>query len=720
MKKYLITGALALVACATFTSCHSDDDFTGSIVESKMQTYEQVFKQEFGEINPNQDWGFGDASVAARTRALLEGYRTRGNASTNANEWASKGYDVPQELTALQIERVVAYFQNNQLSDGGYKDWTDFFVQQVYKGHTSALGDKDDPENPYSPEEYQAANGTWYNAGNQMDYLTANGSEEHINNFNAADGSSNSDVQNSEGIHYYTDNGNGYHTDKIQLMVDSRATNFGYHNSQANYYYWNHYVLVDGSVIDTWATTYGNNVGESVSGRAFVGLDFDMLPLSECESDKTFKISDWDSQVKYVKNADNTYSSYDATQEYTYNNATVKKLNDKTNFYYAEDKITISDNVLFESVNYEDLDPDTEQKGFAGKALNKAYLDNLIAHDYRPTSSNLREWIKIGSCRDYYFSDWIVCIAPGHQTQVNPDTDEIPIETGENNFSIEKHGKKIQFVDAGRIICEDLGTVSASDIDFNDIVFDAYLFKETPVKVTYYREGTDGPLQFVGEEAEGATAYYGKIFLLAAGGTLPVTVDGQIVNDLFDPTLGHTFIINTIKEEEGAHGNRWENFNKAPSFDITDYDKLKDIPIIVKYGSEALKLEAFQGAAPHKICVPINTYWPLERVSIKSTYPKFSNYVGTGEDQEVVYTPKNDEDDPADYGNGNIGKYNNQKKDPNGYFTVPTDGTYYDKTVSYTAPETTLLRYEFDEKQTQIFSGGGYREGDPVLVRKRH
>ena len=70
MKKYFITGTLALVVGGFLVSCHDDEGMYGSLVEQKLQTYEQVFKQEFGEINPNQDWGFGISSSTTRTRAV--------------------------------------------------------------------------------------------------------------------------------------------------------------------------------------------------------------------------------------------------------------------------------------------------------------------------------------------------------------------------------------------------------------------------------------------------------------------------------------------------------------------------------------------------------------------------------------------------------------------------------------------------------------------------
>ena len=88
MKKYLITGALALVVSATMISCHSDDDFGGSIIEQKIQAYQEVFEQEFGTIDPNQDWGFGSAELLARTRAGMALVRTRQNAA-DGNEWGA-------------------------------------------------------------------------------------------------------------------------------------------------------------------------------------------------------------------------------------------------------------------------------------------------------------------------------------------------------------------------------------------------------------------------------------------------------------------------------------------------------------------------------------------------------------------------------------------------------------------------------------------------------
>ena len=79
MKKYLIVGAMALVAGLFVTSCTHDDDF-GNIdtLEQRTAAFQKVFKAAYGDIQPGQKWGFEDddfdvaqsrAARAARTRA---------------------------------------------------------------------------------------------------------------------------------------------------------------------------------------------------------------------------------------------------------------------------------------------------------------------------------------------------------------------------------------------------------------------------------------------------------------------------------------------------------------------------------------------------------------------------------------------------------------------------------------------------------------------------
>ena len=74
MKKCLITGAMALLAGFYLTSCTHDDIKYSSLYEEKTQTYDKVFKELYGTIDPNHDWGFKAlGSAYSSTRALTLG-----------------------------------------------------------------------------------------------------------------------------------------------------------------------------------------------------------------------------------------------------------------------------------------------------------------------------------------------------------------------------------------------------------------------------------------------------------------------------------------------------------------------------------------------------------------------------------------------------------------------------------------------------------------------
>ena len=224
MKKILFVGITALA----MASCTHDD----YAPVSKQEQYQAVFEKEFGAVNPNVNWGFTPQQVFTFDKdGKLIG--TRG-ANTNANEWG--GYvEVPEPLTEAQIQKVTTWFTNHPNPQGIAINWSDFFVQQV------------------SSTEY----------GKNMDKLTCGTAEEHINNFNHGDGSTNGNVC------YWQDPNNQnnrlYRSDKIQFMVNSSTECFGYHESRGtfNQQYNDKYVIIPGSMIDS-----------SVAGMYFVGFDY--------------------------------------------------------------------------------------------------------------------------------------------------------------------------------------------------------------------------------------------------------------------------------------------------------------------------------------------------------------------------------------------------------------------------------------------------------------
>lgn len=146
-----------------------------------------------------------------------------------------------------------------------------------------------------------------------------------------------------------------------------------------------------------------------------------------------------------------------------------------------------------------------------------------------------------------------------------------------------------EYKNAKRIICEDLGNIG--DFDFNDIVFDAYM--------TWTWNGTENVPEAV-------------ISVKAAGGTLPIYINGVEVHEAMGvPT---NVMVNT-----GA-----ANGVSAPAaiFRVpASSENIIDIEVKV---NGALVLEAPQGDAPQKICVPTTFKWCTERTNIKDAYAGFT------------------------------------------------------------------------------------------------
>ena len=69
MKKYFITGALALVAMVCTTTSCQHDDISGSVVDAKIKAFDETFRSAYGDIDPEQTWGFylGDDDEETRT-----------------------------------------------------------------------------------------------------------------------------------------------------------------------------------------------------------------------------------------------------------------------------------------------------------------------------------------------------------------------------------------------------------------------------------------------------------------------------------------------------------------------------------------------------------------------------------------------------------------------------------------------------------------------------
>ena len=236
-----------------------------------MKVYEEAFITRFGQPAATQTWGFAPASAA--TRSMTRGVYADGNM------WASEeggNWKVPTQLTAEQKDLVRQYFQQNDKL--GYDDpkWTDYFIQQVYKGHTNT-------EDSKSAEEYTSANDGLVVGSDHMDHLAACNSDgsikDHIYNYNFGTCSTYPDILNTEGVTYYNPNGN-YHSDAIQLMVGSTTAKFGYFNSDGSLGHTEYTGLVGWETIRTWARDKGIYTEDILNdgwNRSFMGFDFEQV-----------------------------------------------------------------------------------------------------------------------------------------------------------------------------------------------------------------------------------------------------------------------------------------------------------------------------------------------------------------------------------------------------------------------------------------------------------
>lgn len=277
MKKILFVGITALA----MASCTHDD----YAPVSKQEQYQAVFEKEFGTVNPNVNWGFTPQQVFTfDENGKLIG--TRG-ANTNANQWY-ESLTVPDTLTDAQKDVVRRWFQNNKNPKGLEVNWSDFFVQQVYKGGTNPGSN--------SPEIYDILKDgvpdkdrDKVTGSNQMDWLHCGNNSnvgDHINNFNRGDGGN---MNVGEG-------NNKFHNDKIMYMYDYNTTCFGFHDSYGDKYYDNSYVLIPGDIIDP-----------IVAGMYFVGFDYQMQKHDngELEVRPDGYYSDWIVRIAPGLNAPN-------------------------------------------------------------------------------------------------------------------------------------------------------------------------------------------------------------------------------------------------------------------------------------------------------------------------------------------------------------------------------------------------------------------------------
>jgi hypothetical protein len=190
--------------------------------------------------------------------------------------------------------------------------------------------------------------------------------------------------------------------------------------------------------------------------------------------------------------------------------------------------------------------------------------------------------------RDYIYNDWIVKIVPGYGETI-PDPDPDP-----KTYNV-------------RIICEDLMASASSDFDFNDVVFDVNYIEN--VNKTF-------------------------ITIKAAGGTIPLYIEGREVHKLFQDAYPNAGI---VLPADGVKGSMI-NTHASGGVEVDDVSlpldgiiAPKDIKITINNGGTTIPLKAEVGQPAAKIAVDPSFQWLDERVDITKTCPDFPTFVKNGD-----------------------------------------------------------------------------------------
>ena len=241
-----MTGVAAVAMCAAFTSCSKNEDLydPGAVREMEIanvyEQFNQAFIKTFGQVHPNQDWGFGP-KVGTRTW------------NVNGNQWHDPNYyNLEQDppVTTAEKNMVFNYVNNpTQVQTVNQISFTKYWVSQIWNGNKDENPDK--VKAPVS-HSYPNQNGSITDiiGGAQMDKLEIKENAStwtHCNNFNHAD---NND---------WKEEGEGGRT----LMVESGTLSFRYTNSQSSYLS-EKYIIVPGA-----------NIHPSLANFYYVCFDFE-------------------------------------------------------------------------------------------------------------------------------------------------------------------------------------------------------------------------------------------------------------------------------------------------------------------------------------------------------------------------------------------------------------------------------------------------------------
>ena len=261
MKKYLITGALALVGMVFNTSCQNDMENYSSPEEAKKAIFAENFEKFYGTPNPNQDWGFADASLASVTAT------TRAH-NVNGNLWY-QNWQRPVNVTSDEATKVLTAFsvkRENQ-TNAITINWNNYWVHQVHQSNNSYY------------DGYGQNTGDIHTKMNKIIAYNTSGNSnyyEHVNNFN--DGNNTTVYTDDETHQEYIGT-----TLMLNMGTSASANNqFGYHNTIDRKDHFEYFIIA------------GADIDASLAGYYYVGFDFCASHPAGQEANKNMDVArDW-------------------------------------------------------------------------------------------------------------------------------------------------------------------------------------------------------------------------------------------------------------------------------------------------------------------------------------------------------------------------------------------------------------------------------------------
>ena len=637
MKKILLLGIAAL----TFVGCSNKEDFSADYpsgyadADAVVNAYKAAFVNAFGQPAANQTWGFGTPVNLAPAKASRRALQPSFNFPSDA--------DASKFLT--DVPAGVAYYGDINYGSGYAKGIS--YIDGNMTREVNIWGENGAGGTLYVKGNCDFSNRKFYFAGNSELYLVAGATLTLAENEGAGNLQQNTKIYIAEGakliakgelklnngLHIYnhgtieapklSTNSNSvlYNVGTVKvdgkisvendlsvMVNDGVITAEDLNTAGSGKFQNNNEVTISGTTfINSNSNTWVNNgdyhtgnflynaASDEVINNCRLTIDEDFnINLGDNPGNGNFKMDansgvvtkNFNGGGNWAKTYAGTWSTFNGGPFYIYMGAN------------SVFKVTGTATMNATKADYGIYGPETgdyavfqASKIVAGKA-NQGYEVTYGGNLAVVTGSHFAN----GYSGTYPYIDFkgnAKIYAPGFNADKAEDIYYIPASTCNPGFgNAPEQPEEYQFL--CRVFAEDLSAATGTDFDFNDVVFDVY-------------NKSNGDV---------------KIVLQAAGGTLPLTVAGKEVHEVFG--VGVTDMVNTGDGPE-VEAKEFEVLG-ADVYELADVNT--KIHIMVTKDGREYELFADQAEPASKFAVTDQTAkWCKEYKDIKDVYFDFKQWV---------------------------------------------------------------------------------------------